>query len=89
MTGILFNATFEDEVKLSLENIKLILQATNLCIEDVLKIKVYIIDINLFNMLNEVHLTFFPKKTSIRLAVKVSKFAKGTRVEIETIDFRD
>lgn len=63
MTGTLSNATFEDEVKQALENISSILQEANLCLEDVIKVTVFITDMNLFDRLNKVYLTFFPKKS--------------------------
>lgn len=44
---------------------------------------------NLFDRLNKVYLTFFPKKKPVRSAVEVSKLAKGARVEIEAIAFRE
>jgi len=88
LTGILTNATFEEEVKQALENIKSILQEANLCLEDVIKVTVFITDMNLFDRLNKIYLTFFPKKKPARSAVEVSKLAKGARVEIEAIAFR-
>jgi len=89
LTGALSNVTFEDEVKQALENISSILQEVNLCLEDVIKVTVFITDMNLFNRLNKVYLTFFPKKKPVRSAVEVSKLAKGARIEIEAIAFRD
>ena len=88
LTGTLSNATFEEEVKQSLENIKSILQEVNLCLEDVIKVTVFITDMNLFDSLNKVYLTFFPNKKPTRSAVEVSKLAKDARVEIEAIAFR-
>jgi len=89
LTGALSNVTFEDEVKQALENISSILQEANLCLEDVIKVTVFITDMNLFDRLNKVYLTFFPKKKPVRSAVEVSKLAKGARIEIEAIAFRD
>jgi len=89
LAGTLSNVTFEDEVKQALENISSILQEANLCLEDVIKVTVFITDMNLFDRLNKVYLTFFPNKKPARSAVEVSKLAKGARVEIEAIAFRD
>jgi len=58
-------------------------------LEDVVKVTVFITDMDFFDRLNKAYLTFFPKKKPVRTAVEVSTLSKGARVEIEAIAFRD
>jgi len=77
--GKLSNATFEDEAKQSIENIKSIIQAAGLCLEDIINTTVFITDISFFDKLNEVYATYFPKNPPSRVVKEVSKLAKSAR----------
>ena len=89
LTGKLSNATFKDEVKQAFENIKSILQAAGLDLKDVIKVTIFMSDISLFNELNKIYMTYFPKNQPTRSAVEVSRLYLNARVEIEVIAYKD
>jgi len=85
LTGKLANKTFKDEVIQAFENIKSILQTAGLDLKDVIKVTIFMSDMSLFNELNEIYMTYFPKKQPVRSAVEVSRLYLDARVEIEVI----
>lgn len=87
-TNQLENKTFEDEVIQSLENIRAILKSAMLDLNDVIKITIFITDINQFDGLNNVYLKYFPTHKPARSCVVVSSLAKGAKVEIEAVAFK-
>lgn len=89
LTGKLSNATFKDEVKQAFENIKLILQAAGLDLKDVIKVTIFMSDMSLFNELNKIYMTYFPKNQPTRSAVEVSRLYLNARIEIEVIAYKD
>ena len=89
LTGKLSDTTFKDEAKQAFENIKSILQAAGLDLKNIIKITIFMSDMSFFNELNEIYLTYFPKKQPTRSAVAVSKLYLDARVEIEVIAYED
>ncbi len=89
LTGKLSNATFDNEVKQAFENIKLILQAASLDLKDVIKVTIFMSDMSLFNELNKIYMTYFPKNQPTRSAVEVSRLYLNARIEIEVIAYKD
>ncbi len=66
-------------------NIKAILETAGLNFQDVIKMNVYLSDMNNFAAMNEVYATFFDSDFPARAAVEVSRLPKDALVEIETI----
>ncbi len=74
---------FEDEVKLCLQNIGILLRAGGMDYQDVVSAQVYLTDMDQFKQMNAVYLNFFksePRPT--RTTVGVTKLAGGAHVEI-------
>jgi 2-iminobutanoate/2-iminopropanoate deaminase len=88
-TGKLCNDSFEDEVAQCIKNIEVILKNAGLGLGDIIKITVFITDMNFFDGLNREYIKHFKKNPPARSAVEVSKLAKGARVEIEAIAYKD
>jgi len=89
LTGKLSNATFDNEVKQAFENIKSILQAADLDLKDVIKVTIFMSNMSLFNELNKIYMTYFPKNQPTRSAVEVSRLYLNARIEIEVIAYKD
>ena len=83
------NLTFEDECVQALENIKAILKSAAYDLKDVIKITIFITDINQFDSLNNIYLEYFTNHKPARSCVEVASLAKGARVEIEAIAYKD
>ena len=76
----------ENEVKQVLKNIDLILLDSHLERSHIIKLTVFLIDLNQFATVNEAFKKFFGKiKFPARSTVEVSKLPLGANVEIECI----
>ncbi|MFH7024161.1 MAG: RidA family protein [Heteroscytonema crispum UTEX LB 1556] len=72
------------ETKQTMENIKRILERHGSSIDRVIKCKVMLADMNEWNLMNEVYLTYFsPSRLPARSALGASGLALNARVEIE------
>lgn len=69
----------------SLSNIEAILAEEGLEMSDVLKVTVFLDDIEDFDEMNETYSEFFDEEPPARSAVEVGKVPKGAAVEIEAI----
>jgi 2-iminobutanoate/2-iminopropanoate deaminase len=66
---------FEQEVKLCLDNIGIILKAAGMKYSDAVSVTVYLTDMDLFAKMNGVYTTYFPEPRPARTTVGVSKLA--------------
>jgi len=73
---------FEDEVKLCLENIGILLRAGGMSYEDVVSVQVYLTDMDQFQRMNTVYTTFFKEPRPTRTTVGIAKLAGGAHIEI-------
>lgn len=75
----------EVQTRQSLENIKAILEEEGLNMQDVLKVTVYLDDIDDFDVMNDAYGEYFQDNPPARSAVQVGALPKGVAVEIEAI----
>lgn len=80
--------TFKDEFIQSLEKIKSILESAKFDLDDIVKVTIFITDINYYDSLNNIYLNYFPNHKPARSCVVVASLAKGARVEVEAIAYR-
>jgi len=73
---------FEAEVKQTLENIGAILREAKMGFEDVVSVQVYLTDMDLFQRMNAVYMTYFKEPRPARTTVGVSRLAGPARIEI-------
>ncbi len=73
------------QTRQSLENVKGILEAEGLTMQDVLKVTVFLDDIGNFEAMNEAYAEYFRDNPPARSAVEVANLPKGVGVEIEAI----
>ena len=79
-------ATIEEQTRQSLTNIKAVLAAEGLAMDDVVKTTVFLQNMGDFAAMNGVYATFFGEgKYPARSAVEVAKLPKGALVEIEAV----
>jgi 2-iminobutanoate/2-iminopropanoate deaminase len=75
--------SFEDEVKLCLDRIGIILKAGGMDFKDAVSVQVYLTDIGLFARMNAVYTKYFTEPRPARTTVGVTKLAAPTaRIEI-------
>jgi 2-iminobutanoate/2-iminopropanoate deaminase len=73
---------FEAEVNECLKNIGILLKAGGMSYADVVSVQVYITDMDLFQRMNTVYVTYFKEPRPTRTTVGVTKLAGGARIEI-------
>jgi|SRR5579871_287760 len=81
-------ATFDAQVRQTLENVKTVVQAAGLTMEHVVYTQVYLEDIANYEAMNRVFREFFPTSPPARAVLGVAKLA-GTPVEINAVAVRD
>ncbi|WP_458188859.1 Rid family detoxifying hydrolase [Haladaptatus sp. NG-WS-4] len=73
------------QTRQSLENVKGILEEEGLTMQDVLKVTVFMDDIEDFDEMNDSYKEYFQDNPPARSAVEVANLPKGVSVEIEAI----
>ncbi|WP_433626151.1 Rid family detoxifying hydrolase [Halomicrococcus sp. NG-SE-24] len=73
------------QTRQSLENVKGILEEEGLTMQDVLKVTVFMDDIEDFDAMNESYQEYFQDNPPARSAVEVANLPKGVGIEIEAI----
>ena len=87
-SGKILNATFEEEVTRTFENIKAILAAAGATMNDVVKVTVYLSDLNNFGRMNEIYKKYFAEAYPARATVGASLLF-GTQIEVDCIAVKD
>jgi 2-iminobutanoate/2-iminopropanoate deaminase len=77
--------TIEEESKLTMENLRIILEEAGSSLDKVLKVTVHLLDMREYGRFNEVYKKFFQKNLPARTCVQAAKLPFGVRVEIDVI----
>jgi len=86
-TGKLAGDGIEEQTKQSLENIKVILEAAGSSLDRVVKVGVFIKDLDEFQEMNKTYSRYFTKGFPARFCVQIAKLPLDAKVEIEAIAF--
>jgi len=84
-TGQLVRGTVEEEVERVLENLKAVLQAAGVGLNDVVRTTVFLADLKDFDPMNRVYARYFAAHPPARSTVQVAALPRGARVEIDAI----
>ena len=87
--GTLVEGNFEKECIQVLENVKAVLESANSSLDNIIKLTVFLTDLNKFEILNQVFIQYFTDSLPSRSTVQVSRLPKNSRVEIEAIGVVD
>lgn len=82
---LLDGAAIDVQTEQALENVEAVLAEAGAEMSDVLKVTVYLDDIDDFETMNTTYETFFDDEPPARSAVAVDELPKGVGVEIEAI----
>jgi 2-iminobutanoate/2-iminopropanoate deaminase len=86
VSGTLITETIEAETTQVMSNVQAILEEAGLSFKDVVKVSVFVTDINNFARINAVYATYFDEATApARELVQVTALPKGGNVEISVI----
>jgi 2-iminobutanoate/2-iminopropanoate deaminase len=84
-TGELVKGDVGQQTKQVLENIKRVLESQRLGMEDVVKVTIFLKNIENFNQVNEIYSTYFPTSPPARSTVEVARLPRDVEIEIEAI----
>ena len=84
-TGELISDDIKKATKQSLENVKAIIEEGGSSVEKIVKVNIFLDDVNDFAAVNEVYAEFFGDHKPARSALEVANIPKGAVIEIEAI----
>lgn len=84
-SGELVTGDIKAQCKQVLENLKLVLEAAGLGLQDVVKTTVFLKDMNNFAAMNEMYGSYFPTNPPARTTVEVARLPRDVGIEIEMI----
>jgi reactive intermediate/imine deaminase len=85
---LLDDASVADQTEQALENVAAVLDEAGAGMDDVLKVTVFLDDIDDFDEMNDTYAGFFDDAPPARSAVGVDALPKGVAVEIEAVAVR-
>jgi len=84
-TGQFIGGNIEEQTERVILNLKAIIEAAGSSLDKVVKVTVFLTDVQDFEGMNKVYRKFFPADPPARSTVEVSKLMIDARVEIEMI----
>jgi 2-iminobutanoate/2-iminopropanoate deaminase len=84
-TGQFVGDGVQDQARRALENAKAVVEAGGMTLADVVKVTVFLADMNDFAAVNEVYKDYFDVEPPARSAVQVARLPLDGRVEIEMV----
>jgi 2-iminobutanoate/2-iminopropanoate deaminase len=84
-TGELVTGSITDQTKQSLANVKAVIETAGSSMDKVVKVTVFLKDMNDFAEMNQEYSKWFTKDPPARAAVEVARLPKDVGVEIEAI----
>ena len=84
-TGELVKGDIQTQCSRVLDNLRLVLEACGLTLDDAVKATVFLKDMNNFAKMNETYGSYFPSKPPARTTVEVARLPKDVDIEIELI----
>lgn len=84
-SGELISDDIKEATKRSLDNLKAVLEEAGSSLEKVVKVNIFLADINDFAAVNEVYATYFDAHKPARSCVEVANLPMGGLLEIEAI----
>ena len=84
-TGELISDDIKKATARSLDNIKAILEEAGSSMDKVVKVNIFLDDVNDFAAVNEVYATYFTENKPARSCVEVANLPKKALIEIEAI----
>lgn len=86
-TGELVAGGIATQTKQVLQNLQAVLNAAGLGLDHVVKVTIYLTDLNMFEEMNQVYSTYFQPPYPARATVQVGGLPKGAQIEIEAVAY--
>lgn len=85
LTGNFPSEDIKAQTKQSLDNVKAVLEAAGLTMDNIVKTTVFLKNMGDFTAMNEIYSNYFADRYPARSAVEVAELPKGAKIEIEAI----
>jgi len=79
------DASIEDQTRRVLENLKAVLAADGLTMDNIVSASVFLKDLGDFAKMNEVYATFFKNAPPARATIEVARLPRDMKIEISAI----
>ena len=83
--GKMVNTSIADATRQSLNNIKAVLAASGMTMDNAVQVTVYVKDLNQFGDINKAYAEYFGEKPPARVCVEVARLPKDAPIEISAI----
>ena len=83
--GFLAGNNIEERFEITVSNVKKVLQEAGLTLEDVVSVKLYLVNLDLLPNLNEVYMRHFPHPLPARTAIEVTGLPLGASIEMDVV----
>jgi 2-iminobutanoate/2-iminopropanoate deaminase len=87
-TGTIVSGTVVEQTHQSIKNVRTILEAAGLTLDNVIKSTLFIKDMDAFATINEVYARYFTPPFPARSCVEVSRLPRDVLVELEVVAVR-
>jgi 2-iminobutanoate/2-iminopropanoate deaminase len=84
-TGILIDGDIAAQTERVLESLKAVLEAAGSSLGRVLRVTVFLKDVNEFAAMNEVYARYFPHQPPSRSTIEAARLPRGAKVEMDAI----
>lgn len=84
-TGEMNTGSIEDQTRQVLNNLKAVLAEAGMEMDDVVKVSIFLKDLNDYAAVNVVYATYFTENPPAREAVEVARLPRDARIEISLI----
>ena len=84
-TGVIVSEKVEDQARQVMENVKAVVEAAGLTLENVVKTTVFIKNMDDFAAINGIYSEYFKENCPARACVEVARLPKDVLIEMETI----
>lgn len=88
-TGAFAGSDIETQTRQALENVKAVVNAAGMDLQDIVKANVYMKDLGSFAAMNAIYAAYFVSDCPARAAVEVSRLPKDALIEIEAVAYRE
>ena len=84
-TGVIVSEKVEDQARQVMENVKAVVEAAGLTLENVVKTTVFIKNMDDFAAINGIYSEYFKENCPARACVEVARLPKDVLIEMEAI----
>ena len=84
-TGVMVENDMQTQTSRVLDNLQQIIEAGGSSMDQILKVTIYLTDMQQFSVVNDIYSNYFSRNPPARACVEVSALPKGALVEMEAV----